>query len=64
MTQDKSWKLEVNSFGNLDQILTEFNGFEIFNTDTTEETCTHLESVMNPLLAVWSTCQQLAPVQL
>ena len=54
----------MNSFGNLDQILTEFNGFEIFNTDTTEETCTHLESVMNPLLAVWSTCQQLAPVQL
>ena len=27
----------MNSFGNLDQILTEFNGFEIFNTDTTEE---------------------------
>ena len=37
MTRDKSWKLEVKSFGNLDQILTEFNGFEVFNTDTTEE---------------------------
>ena len=27
----------MKSFGNLDQVLTEFDGFEIFNTDTSEE---------------------------
>ena len=30
--------MEVKSYGNLDQALTEFDSFEIFHTDTTKET--------------------------
>ena len=45
MTLDKSWKLEVESFAKLcwpvlwtEQALTEFDGFEMFNADATDET--------------------------
>ena len=45
MTEDESWKLELKSFGKLcrpvfwvDQALTEFDNFEIFNAAETEKT--------------------------
>lgn len=45
MTKDESWKLELKSFGKLcrpvfwvDQALTEFDNFEIFNAAATEKT--------------------------
>ena len=45
MTKDESWKLELESFGKLcrpllwvDQALTEFDNFEIFDAAATEKT--------------------------
>lgn len=45
MTEDESWKLELKSFGKLcrpvfwvDQALTEFDNFEIFDVAATEKT--------------------------